>query len=481
MKNSFPLLAGTLMFALVLSFSCKKIDTSLVGDVLIPAADNVTTFDTVLEVITDNQLLLDSSRLIRTDLHPLGVIQNDPEFGKTKADLYFSLTPDNYGIHPFPKHDSTLVFDSVVLALTYNTIYGDTTSVEKFNVYELDISSDFKNDYYGYKIDTSDFAYSNLLLGSKVVDFTTLNDSVYDRRKTDTIRTKNQLRIKLNTFLANRFNNYDTTNAYRNDSSFRTYFKGLAIKVDEGASPKMGGLSYFDLQNDSTKLLFYYRVMSGASVTDTVVASFSFGAYNYANASLIRRTPGGNYRTYLNNATPNDDKLYIQSSPGSFAKISIPGLSKLSNRIIHRAELSFDILPSIQDNFYTKPDKLFLDAHDTANSRFIGIPYDFTYQDDFTSAMGGYPSNDKYLFNLTRYVQGVVTRKEKDYSLRLSAPFKTNVTELSAAGSMTPYPPEAKTGFSINTKVAAGRVVLSGGSYAVPAKKARLRIVYSKI
>ena len=253
------------------------------------------------------------------------------------------------------------------------------------------------------------------------------------------------------------------------------------MKIDEAGSPKMAGLSYFDLQNDSTRLLFYYRVMSGASVTDTVVASFGFNAFNYANASIIKRTPANGYNAYLKNSTPNDDKLYIQSSPGSFARIRIPGLNKMSNRVIHRAELSFDILPSIQEEIYTKPDKLFLDAEDTANSRYIGIPYDFTYQDDFTSVMGGYPKYDKYLFNLTRYVQGVVTRKEKDYSLRLSAPFKTNVTELSSAGSMTPYTAEEKTGFSINTKIAHGRVVLTGGSYAVPTKKARLRIVYSKI
>jgi len=43
--------------------SCKKIDTTDIGSDLIPVVDNVHTFDTTLEIITDNLLLPDSTRL----------------------------------------------------------------------------------------------------------------------------------------------------------------------------------------------------------------------------------------------------------------------------------------------------------------------------------------------------------------------------------------------------------------------------------
>ena len=147
---------------LVLAFwigysSCKKIDTTDVGIDLIPTVDNITTFDTVLDVITNNELSYDSARVIREEDHALGLIQNDPDFGKTTAEIYFSLTPNGYRPHPFKKRDSIPIIDSVVLAMAYVGTYGDTTSVEQFSVYEINKNADFTNNYTGYLADTTGF------------------------------------------------------------------------------------------------------------------------------------------------------------------------------------------------------------------------------------------------------------------------------------------------------------------------------------
>jgi hypothetical protein len=116
-RNLFVFFTAAL--SILLAFSCEKIDTTDIGDDLIPAVDNVHTFDTVMDVITDNFLLPDSTRILRSEAHAWGVIENDPEFGKTKGEVYFSLTPNGYGTHPFPKKDSTIVVDSVVLAVAF--------------------------------------------------------------------------------------------------------------------------------------------------------------------------------------------------------------------------------------------------------------------------------------------------------------------------------------------------------------------------
>ena len=42
------------------------------------------------------------------------------------------------------------------------------------------------------------------------------------------------------------------------------------------------------------------------------------------------------------NNPAGDNFVYIQTSPGSYATLKIPGLTGLSNRIIHRAELIMD-------------------------------------------------------------------------------------------------------------------------------------------
>ncbi len=474
----------TAALSILLVCSCEKIDTTDIGDDLIPAVDNVSTFDTILDVISDNFLLLDSTRILRNEPHAWGVIENDPEFGKTKGEVYFSLTPNGYGVHPFPKKDSILIIDSVVLALAYTGSFGDSsTALQRMLVHEIDYDANFKDSVIGYPINATVIPYDLTVLGSKLVDFKTLDDSVYDVRKKDTLRLKNQLRIQLDKNLANRFLAYDTTNAYKNDSNFKANFKGLAIRVDEAGSPTKSALAYFLPNGTNTKLIFYYRVQSSTSsaIVDTVSAEFGFYPFNFANANLLSRTPANNYLTYLNNGNPSDDKLYIQSSPGSYATLSIPNLNILSNRIIHRAELIVESISNDPLEKFGKPGSLFLDAIDSVNNRIITVPYDFSYESNFEVLFGGPIKYNIYNFNLSRYVQGIVTRHDKVYTLRLSAPFRTNATEVRGGISFTPSQPWEKSGFPINSPVAAGRVILAGGTYSDPTKKVRLRIIYSKI
>ena len=461
--------------------SCKKIDTTDAGSELIPAVDNISTFDTVLDVVKDNKYLNDSLHIFREEEHMLGIIDNDPDFGKTEGQIFFSITPSSFFPHPFSSRDKTLVFDSVVLALSYSKTYGDTNSVQKIDVYELSASGEFGPSFIGYPTDTTGIQLAPFVLGSKLVNFRTLNDSLLDIRKKDTLRVANQLRIPINKSLASRFLTYDTTNAYKNDSSFRTFFRGLALKVDGAGSPSKNALAYFKLGDANTRLLFYYRAIEGSTVVDTLVTEFGFFNSNYANANSIIRTPSNGYLQYLTNATPEDDKIYLQSSPGSMAEVRIPGLSGLSNRIVHRAELIFEIIDNVPGPLYVKPDQLFLDANDSANKQILCIPYDFSYENNFLELVGGTDKNNRYVFNISRYVQGVITRKEKNFPLRLTAPLRTNAGELRGTGIVIPTPPGSYNGYPINKTPGYGRVVLAGGNYPNPARRARLRIIYSKI
>ena len=461
--------------------ACKKIDTTDVGGDLIPAVDNVTTFDTVLDIITNTETLYDSARILRSEDHALGIIGNDPDFGKTKAEIYFLPGPDGFGTHPFAKKDSTIVFDSVVLALAYTGYYGDTNSLQRVNVFEINSDNLFRPNAFGYPVDSSDGFVDPTVLGTRLMDFKTLDDSVFDNRKRDTIKIKNQLRIQLNKSLGNRFLSYDTAHAYKSDSFFREYFKGFAIKIDEAGSPVKNGLAYFNLANANTKMIFYYRVLNGSTVTDTLATEFPFTSFNYSNANTIKRTPANGLATTLNNGLPNDELLYVQSSPGTKITIRIPGLKNLSNRIIHRAELIFNVVNNVPEPVYGAPVSLFLDAEDTANKRILAVPYDFSYENAFQDIVGGFQKNGQYTFNMSRYVQSIVTRQQPDYTFRLTAPFRTNATELRGTATVTPYPPAAKSGYPINTPIAKGRVVLAGAAYPVANKRARLRIVYSKI
>ncbi|NDE78982.1 MAG: hypothetical protein EB047_07240, partial [Chitinophagaceae bacterium] len=108
-KINTPLFSSLFLLALItlLSTGCQKInDATTIGNGIIPAVDNISTFETSLFAETDNFLLTDSTRVLTTDVMALGHIQNDAVFGQVHADGYFSIVPPNAMIYPFYRKDS---------------------------------------------------------------------------------------------------------------------------------------------------------------------------------------------------------------------------------------------------------------------------------------------------------------------------------------------------------------------------------------
>ena len=449
------------------------------GKGLIPVVDNINTFDTVLDVITDNFEFPDTTRLWGQQPVSVGLIGNDPEFGKTVSNLYFSISPGTAGSHPFTRKDS-VVIDSVILSLAYSTQYGDSLSMERFEVFQLDPSASFSDSFF-HKISEPDFPVLPTPVGNKLVDFHLLNDSVFYVNAKDSIRTINELRIPLDTSFARQFVNFDTAVQYKTDSAFRVAFKGLGIKVSE-ASPSKSALGYFNIASTSTRLTFYCRIQNNGK-TDTVATAFSSIS---RSANMVRRTPANGYNTYLHNGhTGNDNLVYLASSPGSYVSVKIPGLDNLSNRTIHRAELIMEKVPTALDNIYTPPPVLFITGVNTAGDSTFTVRGDFVFTGsglgyDVASLEGVYRTNEnRYTFNLSRHVQSIVTRKLRNHTLKVYAPFETRPYIETVIGTYGSLPYQPGPALLINSPIASGRVVLGGGSHAT--QKMRLRIIYSKI
>lgn len=487
MKLKFPLLSiglGTL--ALVLNTHCTKINPTDIGTDLLPAVDNVHTFQTTLRVYADNYLTDDSTLINYADEHALGTIEDDPEFGKTEAEIYLGLVPSSALRHPFINADSIVGMDSVILSLAYTGIYGDSNTVQAFDVFEIS-DPEFK-DSSGYLAGHPGFSTTLLgKLGGASVSLQTIDDPKTIIIKSDTQVVSNLLRIPLDTLLGKRFAAYDTSTVYvssKRDSVFQKVFNGLVIKTDE-SSPQKSALTYYNLLDENTKLTCYYRVKRNGNV-DTLSTDFALyvtGVYSAFSANTIKRTPMHGYAALdKTTAVPDAEKIYLQSAPGSYAILNIPGLDTMGNRIIHRAELAFEPISLPGNTIYTTPDFLFIDLIDSAANRYLTIPDDFNYSfSSYTynsSIFGGYVKNDKYFFNLTRYVQNKVTKQSKNYALRLSAPQTTldYYTYPKESGSLFTA---GRVAFRINSKTAKGRTVIGGGSN--PSQPMQLRIIYSKI
>ena len=484
LKGLSVLLFTTFSF---LIFSCTKINeaTELGGD-LIPAVDNVNTFDTTISLEAAYHPFEDTSKLFLGENMALGKI-TDPTFGSATADMYFNLSSSVYGTNPYKVGDSAVV-DSVVLSLGFTTGYGDTTATGLLNVQVFEIASgNGFEDSVLYRLNQPGFTTTGSALGSAAFSIPRLQDSIRigttgHRISSDSASVANVLRIRLNNSLGNRLKSFDTAangnGGYYNDSTFRKLFRGLAVKT-QSANSAFGTFAYFNLSDAKSTLKVYYHNSIGG-VKDTATATYVHNVYSQANS--ITRSPGGAYLANINN--PNAQNFYIQSSPsGSYVGIKVPNLENFPNKVIHRAEL---IAAEVSDPYSTtfpKPNLLYLDHKGPSQGTVIDTAY-FFEKDIASSATGGFDyasfggrikTDNTYRFNITRYVQGIVTRKERNDSLRLYAPYRVYNFEPSSK-LLLAYPYN-----NILDYIAKGRVVIAGTKNPDPNKRLRLHIIYSNL
>lgn len=451
---------------------CTKIDTTNLGQDLIPAVDNVHTFETTLDVIANN---FDNDPCVpvsRNDLHALGIISNDPYFGKTDARIYLELKPASYPFS-FPAHSQDSIWvDSAVVILKYTYSFGDTNTVQKAKIYSLVDKFAVDSSYSSCNV----FSYDNLLLGQKEYTPKSLKDSVHTFKENDSY----QLRIPIDKALVENWINLDST-MLKNDSTFKSFFKGFAIVPDEATGGQ--SINYFDLSR--TRLALYLR-STKAGKSDTSLVNFTMTNFSGESNSIVHSRGNSEITQHLSQPAAGDSLVYLQTSPGNYAQLSIPGISTLSNRVIHRAELIVTQLysPNTMDDIFNVPGMLYLDTKDTSSSTYIPIPCDFTQaelQTGFTTLGGlgkladdgmGHSVN-RYVFNISRYVQSIVTKESNNAVLRLRAPFYiTNSTAY--VDRCNQYIGLFNTG--VNT-IGDGRIKLNGTNNTPT--KMRLHIVYS--
>ena len=181
-------------------------------------------------------------------------------------------------------------------------------------------------------------------------------------------------------------------------------------------------------------------------------------------------------------------------SAGLFLKISHPE-KDLSNRIINRAELIVEQVYDHSNVTFTHPFALMLDVYDSTLGDYKFVPYDFIpdIQPEAgiptgipNPSFGLYGKNTVdiagnpirvWKFNITRYVQNILTKQEPLHDLRLY------ITK-DAVGRIKQGMINNTGGYQYisvpaNPYYAFGRVKVGGGKH--PTQTMRLRLVYTKI
>ena len=479
-----------LTIAATLLFSCTRISTSELGlDFL--SQDAISTRDTILDVETETVVMEDSLRIYPTDQHMLGDITNDPIFGTTSASIFLQLKPGFYPFFIKGTKDSIIV-DSVVLILSYKGFYGDSSKPVKIYVNKIDPSTPLTvGKLYASNYPNAYGIRKGIALGNpKLFDFASAKDSINDRFENAT----RQIRLRLNQSLGTELlKTYDSNGVYRNDTTFRDAFPGFALSTN--AADNHNALIRLALLDSNTKLALYYSTSATGSVTrDTLVTHFRFNYSTAQNANFILRNRAASEIASHLNGFAKDSLVYVQTSPGTMVKIKVPGLKTFENKIIHRAELIAEQVPdaarlTTTDSYMTAPNFLFLGVYDSATKQLRSVPNDYQGVvnpqllaqfggQKITKSLNGFSNVATYNFNVSRYVQGLIARKDSLFDFRLYAPVNDSIKFVQ------PYPFNKiqATDFlttSLGNQPAIGRVRLGGGSHSK--FKMRLRIFYTNL
>lgn len=476
-KNQYKSAVTGILMLLAFAVSCTKIDTTSLGQNLVPAVDNIHTFDTTFSVIAVNYDSTECDTIHRANLQALGIISNDPIFGSTHANIYFELKPDYYP-YVFPAADAnSFQIDSAVLVLNYSHSFGDTNALQKVNVYQLSDTFNIASNYTTCRILGYD---SSVLLGEKTYYPWVLKDSIHARDGD----FANQLRIPISKTLIQDFIT-DSSAIFRTDSNFVNYFKGFALVPDEATSGE--ALNYFDFT--TSQLQIYLRYTKDGTL-DTTNVSFGLSGYSGLSNSIVHDRGNSEITNHLTHPASGDSLLYIQTGPGTYALLTIPSLSGLSNSVINRAEIIVDQVYS--DNTLNKiflpPVNLYLETSDPSinNGKYIPIPCDFSGSEISNNFkyMGGQLINKtnsagqpiaEYNLNITRYAQSIVSKGKQPNILKLSAP-----QYIINAASYTDWCGQGIGPFSAPRNVISdGRVVLNGTNNTPT--RIRLHVVYTKL
>ncbi len=462
--------------------NCTKIKGTDIGLGLIPTVDNVSTFDTTIDIIVNNYLTPDSSLpLINADLNGdrgryiLGYISNDQRFGKTEASLFLEYKPDAYPFS-FENVKDSLYLDSVVVALSWKGTYGDSNAVQAVSVYKMTELLKADSAYFTNKQVT----YGDLL-GSKTFAPNILNDSLHLYGQ----NINNQLRIRLNDQFGKDLLNIDTLGLtpYKSDSLYRASFNGFAfVPQTSGAGSNGNSLMSFAVNDTSTYLRVYYRYSMGGQI-DTAFKTFKMNnGILGAATNYIKRNYAGTELSQHTAVKPQGDSLiYLQAAPGSYAMMKIPGLdvfkAKKGNVMVHLAEIRLEeaITQGYRPNIFTAPNYLYMDVLDTTTSKHIPMLDDafenYSYNPVLAGGINKIISDSQnrlvseYRMNITRHVQSIITKNSPNYPLRLAAPYKKTYTDYQIT-------------FALND-LAGGAVVLGGTNHS--SKKLKLRLVYTKL
>lgn len=315
------------------------------------------------------------------------------DFGEVTCNSFFqtSIVPSNFLTGTNPQ------FDSMVLVLRPEYLYGNPDALIKMGVHRLKEGFDLESDTTLFSFQTKEFDKTPLA----EVSFTAEDISAAD------------LRIRLDTLGREFYDNRNTVK-FETAQGFVDFFKGLALVTQVAEGSVIGFNVDPGISNEfanTSGLFIYYRTSEDDNADTTfyrMPISTSFNRFN----QIIHNRPSQLKNLKTNNQVldpvETNGEVFLMAGAGIASKISFPTFTDIKNNheniIVEQATLLID--GSSSETYYLPPDELFLFKLDSSNN------IDF-YSGGINLQVGSSARNiQSYSIDVTNYMSDLIFNKE---------------------------------------------------------------------
>jgi len=441
-----------LLFIFLIILSCKKNTNKVIIDNTLPENDILyARYQDTFSIILKTQRI-DTVRSYNDGFKYLGSNQ-DPVFGRTDAELYthFSL-PNNITNVAFPS-DAVVDSAKIILVFTENFV-GDTSTPLRYQCYLLTQSMDPSVSYYS----NATFSHQSIALSDIV---------------TKPIKYRGYKTIQIPVYKGFAQSVISNSQYLIDNATFQNTYKGFYITTKNShlnPTSLQGALMKIDLSNEVSGFYVYYHTGNPPALRESKVYQFTFNNSSSVRVNHFNYDYSSGANSYLYNQLNGDyssasQNVFVKGLNGTKVYVDFPflkNLKSLGNYSINRAEVVFKVDKSFisNDEFYAPPIGMSLLALDSLGREIFTIDQ-YNSNNSLLSYGGTYDkSRGEYVFNISRYIQWILSGKMKYYGMVLIAT-------------------DPKITLSARKDFFAARVVLGG--YKHPTLKPVLRLYYTPI